>query len=144
MSAWVKKSQIILSLTNGLAFPRFRGYVMEVVSTVLLGLLTNTLYGYGCRGIKITKDKIKESLSTTIIDEAAVEKIAERTLELNEQNSLMNYNKRKIEEELLSDALLAEIIKSLPSSSVNNQQVKTLNQTHNGVGDNVGRDKFGK
>lgn len=117
---------------------------MEVVSTVLLGLLTNTLYDYGCRGVKITKDKIKESLSTIIIEEAAVEKIAERTLELNEQNSLMNYNKRKIEEELLSDALLTAMIKSLPSSSLNNQQVKTLNQTHNGVGDNVGRDKFGK
>ena len=100
------------------------------------GVLANAAYDVLKSGVQIGASAIKERLQKWLIDDNTVKLIADsmQKLELTDEMS-----EKAIKNKIGSSSELLELLKQIKPSSTT-----TINQIHNGIGDNIAGNKISK
>jgi len=85
---------------------------------------------------KVTGQAIKTRLKDWILDDDSAEKIAN---EINSMGINQDMSESAIERKIQDSERLSQLLKEIQPYNQTN-----INQVHNGIGDNIGRDKVGK
>jgi len=111
---------------------------MDFITTAII---SNAAYDIVKHGFLITKDKVKEGLSRWITEDAVAEQLAEQLakLEITDEHSPIAIE-RRIDKSPELDALIRQI--NAHVATVAPSTITTVNQTHNGSGDNVAGNKI--
>lgn len=97
------------------------------------GMLANAAYDILKNGVQIGASAIKERLQKWLVDDKAAKLIADSMQKLALTDEM---SEKAIEKKICSSAELLELIKHIKQSST-----ATINQIHNGIGDNVAGNK---
>lgn len=100
---------------------------------ITTAIVSRAIYDLLVAGISFTKDNIKEKLREFITSDENAELLAEKIEKLNVNDEM---SEKAIEKHLKADPALMNALANIPQTSV-----ISIQQTHYGTGDNIGRDK---
>lgn len=100
---------------------------------ITTAIVSRAIYDLLVAGISFTKDNIKEKLREFITSDENAELLAEKIEKLNVNDEM---SEKVIEKHLKADPALMNALANIPQTSV-----ISIQQTHYGTGDNIGRDK---
>jgi len=103
---------------------------MEPITTAVV---SRAIYDLLLAGISFTKDNIKKRLTDFITSDKHAELLAEKIEKLKVNDEM---SERAIEKYLKASPEVMNALEHIPKTSIVSTQ-----QTHNGTGDNIGRDK---
>ena len=106
------------------------------MDTITSSVLSSIIYNLLKTGATLTVGKLNNVLSGYITSDKNVAIIAEKISQMNIDKGM---SEAAIEEELCIDKELLNLLKEESSSASVN-----INQIHNGTGDNIGGNKYGR
>ncbi|EKN6043298.1 hypothetical protein PCO86_09260 [Pectobacteriaceae bacterium CE70] len=104
---------------------------MEPITTAIV---SRAIYDLLLVGISFTKDNIKKRLTEFITSDGHAELLAEKIEKLKVNDEM---SEKAIEKHLKASPEVMNALANIPKTSI-----VSIQQTHNGAGDNIGRDKI--
>ncbi|MBA0204991.1 GapS6a family protein [Pectobacterium aroidearum] len=104
---------------------------MEPITTAIA---SRAIYDLLVAGISFTKDNIKKKLTKFITNDEHAELLAEKIEKLKVNDEM---SEKVIEKHLKASPEVMNALENIPKASI-----VSIQQTHYGTGDNIGRDKI--
>lgn len=98
-------------------------------------IFSGIIYDMVKKSILVSAESLKNQFTGWIVDEITAQKIA---IEVNKVQDLEFLGEKGLERDFNQNEFLISLLKQIKSD----QNKTTINQTHSGSGDNVGRDKI--